>query len=441
MTFVKKPFLARVVDAMKDKEELKSPVVVKNGDSMDLEITRLQKELAEKESTMNTKKIEQQIKYLEIGKAGEQSLLFELTNSFLPIMILHDVYIEHKGLNAQFDFIILTRKFFMVIEVKKYYGNITVNEKGEFIRTVKRGSRTVFKEGMYSPIRQVERQVEVLRSMLVDKKVIERTPILYAVAFANEKTVIDLQKAPATIKNKVFRSDGIVTFIKNELTKKSPVHFLDNKMRDLAEYINGQHINKHSLEDPEEEIVSFYTGEEDVPVAATVEVKSIPVSNEDLELKLKKFRKKTADDSGRKAFHIFTNKTLDSLLEIRPTTLDELRKIPGISDKKIEEFGVELVAILENLKEEVEVSVAATVDVEPIPVSKEDLELKLKKFRKKTADDSGLKAFHIFTNKTLDSLVEIKPTTLDELREIPGIGTKKIEEFGSELVEIIKENK
>jgi hypothetical protein len=345
MTFIKKPFLARVVDAFKDKEELRRPIVIKQGDSMDLEIMRLQKELAEKKLLDDRKKIEQQIKYLEIGKAGEQSLLFELTNSFLPIMILHDVYIEHKGLNAQFDFIIVTRKFFMVIEVKKYYGNITVNDKGEFIRTVNRGSRTVFKEGMYSPVRQVERQVEVLKSMLMDHKVIERTPILYAVAFANEKTVIDLKKAPNNIKDKVFRSDGIVSFLKAELAKKSPMHFFDKRMQDFAEYISGQHINKHSSEIPVEE-VSFYAEEEVVPVAATIEAEPIPVSNEELELKLKEFRKKTADESGRKAFHIFTNKTLDSLVEIVPTTLDDLRKVPGIGDKKIEEFGADLVVII-----------------------------------------------------------------------------------------------
>lgn len=230
MSFIKKPFLSRVIDALKDKEELTSPVVIKHGDSMDSEITRLQKELANKQPGVDFKKIEQQIKYLEIGKAGEQALLFELTNSFLPIMILHDVYIEHKGLNAQFDFIIVTRQFFLVIEVKKYYGNITVNEKGEFIRTVNRGTRTVFKEGMYSPIRQVQRQVEVLRSMLVDHKIIKKTPIQYAVAFANEKTVIDLKKAPSDIKDKVFRNDGIVAFLKAALSKKSPVHFLDKRM-------------------------------------------------------------------------------------------------------------------------------------------------------------------------------------------------------------------
>lgn len=301
MSFVKKRFLSRVIDALKDKEKLKSPVVIKHGDSMDIEIARLQKELVEGKSGEDPKKIEQQIKFLEIGKAGEQSLLFELTNSFLPIMILHDVYIEHKGLKAQFDFVVVTRQFFLVIEVKKYYGNLTVNEKGEFIRTVNRGPRTVFKEGMYSPIRQAERQVEVLRSMLVDHEIIERVPIRYTVAFANEKTVIDLKKAPSDIKDKVFRSDGIVTFLKAELAKKSPVHFLDQRMRDFAEYINKQHVNKHVMESAVAQVTSFFA-EEEVPIAATVEEKSLSISNEKLESKLKEFRKKIVDASGQKRF-------------------------------------------------------------------------------------------------------------------------------------------
>ena len=312
---------------------------------MDAEITRLQTQLAEEQLDVNRKKIEEQIKLLKIGKAGEQSLLFELTNSFLPLLILHDVYIEHKGLTAQLDFVVLTRQFFLVIEVKKYYGNITVNDKGEFIRTVNRGSRTIFKEGMYSPIRQVERQVEVLQSLLVNHDVITKTPIRYAVAFANEKTVIDLKKAPKEIEDKVFRSDGIVSFIKAELAKDSPVYFKDGKMQELAAYIHGQHIDKHFIEVSEEQAVSFYQ-EEEVRVAATLEQEPVLLSDEELELKLKKFRKSLADETERKAFHIFTNKTLDSLVEMRPTTLDALRKVEGIGDKKLEEFGTELVSII-----------------------------------------------------------------------------------------------
>ncbi|WP_194841677.1 nuclease-related domain-containing protein, partial [Sporosarcina obsidiansis] len=127
MSFAKKPFLSRVIDTLKDKAELQSPVVIKEGDSIDMEIGRLRNKLAKGLLPPDSKKIEQQIKLLEIGKAGEQSLLFELTNSFLPIMILHDVNIKHGGLSAQIDFIVVTRQFILVIEVKKYFGNITVN--------------------------------------------------------------------------------------------------------------------------------------------------------------------------------------------------------------------------------------------------------------------------------------------------------------------------
>lgn len=104
-------------------------------------------------------------------------------------------------------------------------------------------------------------------------------------------------------------------------------------------------MDKHAIEEPDEQETSFYA-EEEIPVAATVEEKPITISDEDLELKLKKFRKKTTDESGRKAFHIFTNKTLDELVEKKPTSLEGLRKIRGIGDKKVEEFGIELVGLI-----------------------------------------------------------------------------------------------
>lgn len=347
MSFVKKPFISRMFDALKDKENLKMPVVIKDEESIDIEIDRLKRELVEtKLSDKRVKEIEKQIKLFEIGKSGEQSLLFELKNSFLPIMILHDIQIEHKDLKAQFDFIVITRQFFLVIEVKKYYGDITVNEKGEFIRTVNRGSRTISKEGMYSPVRQVERQVDVLRKMLMDNDVIERTPIRFAVAFANEKTVVDLKDAPAEVKDKVFRSDGIVSFLRAELAKKSPVHFGDTRMREFAEYIKEQHVNKNVIEKQDEPEVNFYI--EEIAQKRNIDTdgsRSVEISDEELEASLKKFRKELADNSGRKAFHVFTNKTLDELVGKRPSTLEDLRQIYGLGDTKIIEFGEELVGI------------------------------------------------------------------------------------------------
>lgn len=84
---------------------------------------------------------------MELGLKGENSVLFELQNSFLPIHILHDFRIEHNGLSCQIDFVVLTRKFILLIEVKNYYGHILVNEKDEFIRQVFHGKNLLYKKG------------------------------------------------------------------------------------------------------------------------------------------------------------------------------------------------------------------------------------------------------------------------------------------------------
>lgn len=85
-----------------------------------------------------------------------------------------------------------------------------------------------------------------------------------------------------------------------------------------------------------------------------------------------------------------------------------------------------------------EIPKTATAQMDSISSSTNKLEPILKEFRLKISRQSGMKAFHIFTNKTLDELVEKKPLTIEELRKIRGIGEKKIEGFGEELIYIIK---
>ncbi|AOV07379.1 restriction endonuclease [Sporosarcina ureilytica] len=91
------------------------------------------------------------------------------------------------------------------------------------------------------------------------------------------------------------------------------------------------------------------------------------------------------------------------------------------------------------LTNKIEASIAATLESEA--VSANELEAHLKKYRLKKSRESGLKAFHIFTNKTLDELVEKRPVTIDELRQIRGMGEKKIADFGAELVKVIRDLK
>ena len=69
-----------------------------------------------------------------------------------------------------------------------------------------------------------------------------------------------------------------------------------------------------------------------------------------------------------------------------------------------------------------------------------DLEVTLKQFRMKLATEQKVKAFHIFSNKTLEELILKQPCNITDLKSIHGIGDMKINAFGNELVEIIKKH-
>ncbi len=63
-----------------------------------------------------------------------------------------------------------------------------------------------------------------------------------------------------------------------------------------------------------------------------------------------------------------------------------------------------------------------------------DLFERLRVFRRRKADERGVPPFIIFSDATLRDLARVRPTTLDQLPAIHGIGTKKLNEYGAELL-------
>ncbi len=63
----------------------------------------------------------------------------------------------------------------------------------------------------------------------------------------------------------------------------------------------------------------------------------------------------------------------------------------------------------------------------------------LRAWRNAHADELGLPAYHIFSQKVLFELVYYLPTNSKALKEINGMGTKKVSQFGSEILELINE--
>ena len=62
----------------------------------------------------------------------------------------------------------------------------------------------------------------------------------------------------------------------------------------------------------------------------------------------------------------------------------------------------------------------------------------LRAWRSDIARERGVPAYVVLHDATIDGIVRAWPTTLDELRNVPGIGDKKLEHYGDELLQIVK---
>ena len=148
-------------------DSLKEPQFVKGFTLENKNILKLEELLKETTDENLSKNIESDIKRLSYGVAGESNVAYELKNSHMPILVLHDLYLEFKGLTAQVDFVVIAKNFILVIECKNLIGDIEINNKGEFIRIFKTSSGKVYKkEGMYSPIVQNQRHLELIKDIL-----------------------------------------------------------------------------------------------------------------------------------------------------------------------------------------------------------------------------------------------------------------------------------
>ena len=72
-------------------------------------------------------------------------------------------------------------------------------------------------------------------------------------------------------------------------------------------------------------------------------------------------------------------------------------------------------------------------------VSDEDMPLfsALKAKRRELAETAGVPAYIIFNDKTLVEMAQKRPTKLDEMARINGVGAKKLENFGNAFLEVI----
>jgi ATP-dependent DNA helicase RecQ len=77
-------------------------------------------------------------------------------------------------------------------------------------------------------------------------------------------------------------------------------------------------------------------------------------------------------------------------------------------------------------------------DLTPLDATGRYLWEQLRIWRAKTAKEHGVPAYVIFHDATLHELVRLCPQTEDELRQVTGVGARKLDKYGNHLIEILR---
>lgn len=273
------------------------------------------------------------------GLDGENEIAYQLKKAHIGMYVLRDIKVKHEDLTAQIDYIVITPVYTYYIECKNLVGNITVTDKGDFIREFTINGKKI-KKGMYSPLRQVEAQREVIRKIWESKastikKFLGSKNFDYyrrvLVVAANQDTILNTNRAPKEIKYKILRADALVRQIEYDFNHRENDEYLESKKS--MEEIAQSYINMSSKEE-----INYY----ELYKEKYCNNVSIPI-NDDLKDRLIELRKKRSNEMNLPAYYIFTNDELDKLVEIRPKTIDELKNANILTQVKIKTHGDKII--------------------------------------------------------------------------------------------------
>lgn len=200
----------------------KPEVVILKEDSSAEETLAEMKEMCLEAHGELKKELENQIYILERGLKGEEEILFQLKYAGMDMFVLRDVYFKVGDLSAQIDFLIVTPKINFIIECKNLYGDITIDNKGNFVRCYQVNGRKI-REGIESPVSQNQRHMQVMKDLVMCGKgkmtqyIINKSFESWnksLIVLANNKTVLNDRFAPREIRNRVIRADALVETIK-----------------------------------------------------------------------------------------------------------------------------------------------------------------------------------------------------------------------------------
>lgn len=347
--------------------QLQEPIFLKEVSTSHQQLQALEN-LKQKASEQIRKQIEKDIEFVKYGIKGEEQIAFELKNSHIPMYILHDLYFEVGGLSAQIDYLLITRKGIFVVECKNLFGDITINEKGDFIRNIKYGGKAM-KEGIYSPVTQNKRHLEIIKALRMEEKKNILTKAFYdknfysiyhsVIVLANPRTILKDHYAPKVIKEQVIRVDQLINHIKRVNNSLELANSSDKNMKELALYFLSKHreqridyTKKYELL-MSKQVESIEVEKLIEPVLKKTQNTTLEeglneaIETETLIKRLKAYRQAKSKEEQVKPYFIFSDREMMAVIEKMPKTVASLREVSGFGEVKCAKYGEAIIKILE----------------------------------------------------------------------------------------------
>ncbi len=190
-----------------------------------------------------------------------------------------------------------------------------------------------------------------------------------------------------------------------------------------------------------------------------------------LDAELRAWRKAEAAKTGKPAFIVFSDAALKSLVIACPQTIPELLTVSGFGPEKTDRYGAAICAICRGGGRSVGSAVNLSARPSPAQVAasqpvarpapaiaqkefhreraavletpaaldevQQQLEEKLRAWRKSESERMGLPQFFVLGTTALRSIVMQRPQTLKQLLGIQGIGQEKLDKFGASILEVV----
>ena len=258
-----------------------------------------------------------------------------------------------------------------------------------------------------------------------------------------------------------LRASGLVDAMGRRLTSLDPYASIDiscisehqryaqDRLRQMIEYAESASCRR--------EIILSYFGEGAPPQCSACDNclgESVPkgaMFPQGLYDSILTLREEVAQRAKRERVQIFELHTTRELATFRPRDRTELLQTWGIGEVRANWFGAQILEIIRHWEErnpDARERPERAAGKRELPtdigeeVSEDDpLFQRLRDWRRSRAQQDGVPAFVVFSDRTLRQIAACRPENTGALLRISGIGIFKLARFGAEILEVVKEPK